>query len=93
MLTYLTETWKRETGPWNVIGVVFIDFKKAFARVSHSVVNVKLPGMGFSGPALNWLRDYLDGRKQFAVVNGSKKEMNMINCGIPQGSLLGPMIF
>ena len=39
MLTYLTEAWKRETGPWNVIGVVFIDFKKAFDCVSHSVVN------------------------------------------------------
>ena len=45
--------------------------------------------MGISGPPLEWIRDYLKDRKQFAVVNGCKSELNAVNCGIPQGSLLG----
>lgn len=77
----------------NVVGVVFIDFKKAFDCVSHSILYLKLQALGFSGSALMWIRDHRKDRKQFAVVNGCKSQLNAVKCGIPQGSLLGPKIF
>lgn len=77
----------------NVAGVVFIAFKKAFDRVSHSMLDLKFHSLGFSGKSLEWIRDYLKDRKQYAVVNGCKSHLNAVNCGIPQGSSLGPRHF
>ena len=51
----------------NVVGVVFIDFKKAFDCVSHSILYLKLQALGFSGSALVWIRDYLKDRKQLLL--------------------------
>ena len=93
LLTYLTERWKIALDNGNVVGVVFIDFKKAFNCVSHSILDLKLQALGMTGSALEWIRDYLKDRKQFAIVNGCKSELNDVNCGIPQGSLLGPRLF
>ena len=59
----------------NVVGVVFIDFKKPFDCVSHSILDLKLQALGISGPALERIRDYLKDRKQFAIVNGCKSEL------------------
>ena len=70
LLTHLIEKWKIALDNGNVVGVVFIDFKKAFDCVSHSILYLKLQALGFSGSALEWIRDYLKERKQFAVVNG-----------------------
>ena len=49
--------------------------------------------LGFSGSTLEWIRDYLKDRKQFAVVNVCKSQLNAVKCGIPQGSLLGRRLF
>ena len=84
--------WKIALDNGNVVGVVFIDFKKAFDCVSHSILYLKLQALGFSGSALVWIRDYLKDRKQFAVVNECKSQLNAVKCGIPQGSLLGPRL-
>ena len=51
------------------MGVVFIDFKKAFNCVSHPILDLKLRALGLSGSSLEWIRDYLKDRKQFAIVN------------------------
>ena len=51
------------------------------------------PNTNSEDTALEWIRDYLKDRKQFAVVNGCKLQLNAVKCGIPQGSLLGPRLF
>ena len=91
--THLKEKWKIALDNGNVVGVVFIDFKKAFDCVSHSILYLKLQALAFSGSGLKWIIDYLKERKQFAVVSGCKSQLNAVKCGIPQGSLLGPRLF
>ena len=59
----------------------------------HTALGLKLQAMGLGGPALNWLRNYIEGRKQLALVNGPTSELNTVNCGIPQGSLLCLRLF
>ena len=73
LLTYITEKWKIALDNGDVVVVVFIDFKKHLT-VSHTVLDLKLQALGFSGSALEWIRDYLKDRKQFAVVNGCKSQ-------------------
>ena len=93
-MTHLTEKWKIALDNENVVGIVFIDFKKAFDCVSHSILYLKLQALSFSGSAPEWIRDYLKDRKQFAVVNGCKSQLNAVKCGpgmwhqtrIPPGS-------
>ena len=55
LLTHLTEKWKIELNNGNVVGILFIDFKKAFDCVSHSILDLKLQALGFSGSALEWI--------------------------------------
>ena len=93
LLIYLTETWKKAVDHGKVVGVVFVDFQKAFDTVSHSFLRYKLQAMGLTGSALNWMSSYLKDRKQFAVVNGCNSQSKAVECGIPQGSLLGPRLF
>ena len=71
----------------------FIDLKKAFETVNHFILINKLRKYGIHGNILEWFISYLDNRKQYVFYNGSKSNDQYISCGVPQGSILGPLIF
>ena len=75
------------------VDVVFLDFAKAFDRVSHDILLQKLCNFGISGTLLNWCKDYLTNREQRVVIAGLSSSWTVIPSGIPQGSLPGPMFF
>ena len=59
LMLHLTETWKEALDQEKTVGVLFIDFKKAFDSVCHKTLNIKMQACGISGNLLNWLNDYL----------------------------------
>ena len=73
--------------------LVFIDLKKAFDIVLHSILLNKLRNYGIRGMALTLIRSYLTNRKQFISINQIRSNLKSINCGVPQGSFLGPLFF
>ena len=74
-------------------GALFVDLSEAFDTVSHSAILDKLPAYGISSKELDWFTDYLFNRSMFANYNGTISEKLAANCGVPQGSILGPLLF
>ena len=94
LLVHMTEIWRSAIDSNKVVGIVVVDFQKAFDCVSHNVLLRKLENeFGINGLLLDWLRSYLDNRKQYTVLNGIASDLNTVKSGIPQGSVLGPMLF
>ena len=72
---------------------VFIDLKKAFDTVNHEILLAKLENYGIRGVINSWFRSYLTDRKQTTEVNNVVSEAETTLCGVPQGSVLGPLLF
>lgn len=72
---------------------IFCDLRKAFDTVDHSILKSKLYRLGIRGPIHDWLCNYLEDRQQFVYVNGQSSQKIKINIGVPQGSILGPLLF
>ena len=72
---------------------IFVDLKKVFDTVNHSILLDKHNYYGICGIPLTWLSSYLSNRQQYILVNDYSSPYNTIKCGVPQGSVLGPLLF
>ena len=71
----------------------FLDLKKAFDTVSHHILLKKLAHYGFRGSSHEYLQSYFKNRKQYVSLNGENSDLRDVICGVPQGSILGPLCF
>jgi len=73
--------------------MVFLDFRSAFDSVWHSGLLLKIKSIGIGGTLFNWFESYLSNRTQRVVLDGASSDTKVIQCGVPQGSVLGPLLF
>ena len=73
--------------------LILLDFSKAFDKVAHEKLLSKLHFYGIRGNILNWIKDFLDNRTQSVILNGTNSDNIAVSSGVPQGSVLGPILF
>ena len=73
--------------------VIYLDFAKAFDKVSHKILLKKIENLGINGKVLTWLKSFLSNRYQSVTVEGELSFLHLVLSGVPQGTVLGPLLF
>ena len=89
----VTDDWLNAMDNTLITGAVFVDLRKAFDTVDHSLLLSKLARYGITAGSIQWFQDYLDNRQIITQINGTLSEPKSIRCGVLQGSIIGPLLF
>jgi len=92
-LLYITQNVYKGLDEGKDICIVFLDISKAFDKVWHIGLLFKLRQLGISGKLLDWISSYLSDRRQRVVISGTTSDWEFLHAGVPQGSILGPLLF
>ena len=92
-LTHLTDFIKFQMDQGHFVGMVLLDLQKAFDTVDHGILLMKLKALGLSQDVSRWFQSYLSDRQQLVDVSGTLSSHANISCGVPQGSILEPLLF
>ena len=92
-LIRMLEKWKVSLDNGETVGAILMDLSKAFDCIKHDLLLAKLDAYGFSREALSLINSFLENRQQRVKINGSFSSFKQLNLGVPQGSVLGPLLF
>ena len=92
ILAKLVTQWSKNVEDGDLTGVAFIDLRKAFDTINHDILMVKLRSLGCTTSSLKWFASYLSGRTQRVYLNKAFSKPQSVVSGIPQGSILGPLL-
>ena len=92
-LSYLSNKIQKGFEEGNLTGMILIDLQKAFDTIDHEILLCKMNYLGFTKSAIDWFRSYLANRTSVVHVNGEYSNPGNLKCGVPQGSILGPLLF
>ena len=93
VLMRMIEDWKKALDNKKYVGAILMDLSKAFDCISHDLLIAKLRAYGFEKSSLRLIYSYLKGRRQCVKINGTNNKYMTIKAGVPQGSILGPLLF
>ena len=92
-VNYLTTNIYNSLNNSQYVGAAFLDLSKAFDTISHDILLYKLQYYGMRGKCHELLSSYLQNRQQYVYINSTKSELKTLQFGVPQGSILGPLLF
>ena len=89
----MIEFWKAKLNNGSKVGVIIMDLSKAFDSLNHDLLSAKLKAYGIDNNAVSFMRGCLTNRLQLCKINNSFSKWAKISAGVPQGSMLGPLLF